>query len=141
MNQQRAYEFIGHEWRLPLWDPLYMEFWESVPKRYKINQLLYKEVLHENNWGGVWRNIDVNDFSLASKNLRILRGLARLFFAPTGKGSWNKFDKRVFYYFYDNTAATAIEPYSRVVMDARGARNRNSWISKRYLREKGIELL
>ena len=25
---QRSYEFHGHEWRLPLWDPLFMEFWE-----------------------------------------------------------------------------------------------------------------
>ncbi len=28
---QRIYEFLGHEWRLPLWDNAYLRFWEGVP--------------------------------------------------------------------------------------------------------------
>ncbi len=28
---QRIYEFLGHEWRLPLWDNDYLQFWEGVP--------------------------------------------------------------------------------------------------------------
>lgn len=138
---QRSYEFHGHEWRLPLWDPLFMEFWEKIPQAYKINQSLYKEVLYENNWGNVWSNIQVNDFYLASYKLRILRTIAKLFFVLAGQASWNRFDKRVFSYFYDNTAATAIEPYKNVLYDRNGARDRNSWISKKYLAEKDFNFL
>jgi asparagine synthase (glutamine-hydrolysing) len=138
---QRSYEFHGHEWRLPLWDPLFMEFWEKIPQSYKVNQSLYKEVLYQNNWGNVWDNIQVNDFRLASYKIRILRSITKLFFLLTERASWNKFDKRVFSYFYDNTAATAIEPYRNVLLDRNGARDRNSWISRRYLSQKDIELL
>ncbi|MBR51924.1 MAG: hypothetical protein CMD58_05360 [Gammaproteobacteria bacterium] len=138
---QRSYEFHGHEWRLPLWDPLFMEFWEKIPQAYKINQSLYREVLYENNWGNVWDSIQVNDFYLASYKLRILRTIAKLFFVLAGQASWNRFDKRVFSYFYDNTAATAIEPYKNILYDRNGARDRNSWISKKYLAEKDFNFL
>ena len=138
---QRSYEFHGHEWRLPLWDSLFMEFWEKIPQSYKVNQSLYKEVLYENNWGNVWDNIQVNDFRLASFKVRVIRTIAKLFFVLPGRASWNKFDKRVFNYFYDNTAATAIEPYRNVLLDRHGARDRNSWISRKYLAEKDIILL
>ena len=65
--------------------------------------------------------------------------IAKLFFLLSSKQSWKEFDKRVFYYFYDNTAATAIEPYINVLMNGKGARDRNSWISKQYLSKKGID--
>jgi asparagine synthase (glutamine-hydrolysing) len=31
VNSVRSYEFIGHGWRLPLWDNELMDFWERVP--------------------------------------------------------------------------------------------------------------
>tara|TARA_B100000780_G_scaffold102373_1_gene71562 strand:+ start:17798 stop:19432 length:1635 start_codon:yes stop_codon:yes gene_type:complete len=138
---QRSYEFHGHEWRLPLWDSLFMKFWEKIPLDHKVNQSLYKEVLYENNWGNVWDNIQVNDFRLASYKVRFIRTIAKLFFVLARRETWNKFDKRVFYYFYDNTAATAIEPYRNVLLDLHGARDRNSWISRQYLAQKDIKLL
>ena len=49
---QRSYEFHGYDWRLPMWDPIYMDFWEGVERKYKIKQSLYIETLLENNWGG-----------------------------------------------------------------------------------------
>ena len=138
---QRSYEFHGYEWRLPMWDPIYMNFWEGVEKKYKINQSLYIETLLENNWGGVWSNISVNDFKIASSKLKIMRYFMKIFFITSGKESWHKFDKRFFSYFADNTAATAIAPYRDVFFDKRGARNRNSWIVDKYLSEKGIDIL
>ena len=38
INGQRLYEFFGYEWRLPLWDSLYLNFWEKVPLEYKFDQ-------------------------------------------------------------------------------------------------------
>jgi|LWDU01.1.fsa_nt_gi asparagine synthase (glutamine-hydrolysing) len=137
---QRSYEFHGYEWRLPMWDPIYMDFWEGVEKKYKINQSLYIETLLENNWGGVWGTITVNDFAIASHKLRLFRNFAKLFFIFFGKEAWHQFDKRFFAYFYDDTAATAIVPYSKAMFDICGARDRNSWIVKKYLYEKGIDI-
>jgi len=137
---QRSYEFHGYEWRLPMWDPIYMNFWEGVEKKYKLNQSLYIETLIENNWGGVWKGITVNDYQIASDKLKLVRNITKLFFVLLGKDAWHRFDKRVFSYFYDETAATAIVPYRNAVLDWCGARNRNSWIVKRYLNEKEIEI-
>ena len=44
---QRIYECLGHDWRLPLWDNDYLDFWETVPLRFKAGQRLYNEMLHE----------------------------------------------------------------------------------------------
>jgi asparagine synthase (glutamine-hydrolysing) len=42
---QRIYEFLGHAWRLPLWDNAYLRFWEGVPLEEKVNQNLYARML------------------------------------------------------------------------------------------------
>ena len=47
INQQRSYEFIGHEWRLPLWSEEFLNFWEAVPAELKLEQKLYKDTLIE----------------------------------------------------------------------------------------------
>jgi len=137
---QRSYEFHGYDWRLPLWDPLFMDFWEGVPKEYKVNQKLYKDALYENNWAGVWRDIKVNDYAIPSSLLRFTRLMTKLPFSILGKDRWHEFDKRVFGYFLDNTAATAFVPYLDTVYDMCGARNRNSWVVKVYLKKYGIDM-
>jgi len=137
---QRSYEFHGYDWRLPMWDSLFMDFWESVPKEYKINQSLYIETLHENNWGGVWNQIPVNDYRISSNRLNLVRNIAKLCAIFSGKKKWHKFDRKYFSYFYDDTAATAIVPYKDVFFDKCGARDRNSWIVKKYFYDKGIDI-
>ncbi len=64
VNQQNSYDYMGFEWRLPLWDGSFMDFWESVPLQHKINQNLYKKILKINNWGGVWNNFHVNHYKI-----------------------------------------------------------------------------
>lgn len=137
---QRSYEFYGYDWMLPMWDSIYMDFWERTESKYKIKQSLYIETLLENNWGGVWNNIRVNNYDIASNKVKFVRNFMKLFFIFMKKNSWESFDKKFFSYFYDNTAATAIVPYSASIMDKCGARNRNSWISKEYLFRKGINI-
>ena len=138
---QRSYEFHGYSWMLPMWDPKYIDFWESVPKRYKSRQSLYTEMLLENNWGGVWGDdFLVNNKKIASNKLKVIRNLSKIFFVFFGKDIWHKFDKRFFSYFYDNTAGTAIIPYRYTFFNKCGPRNRNSWIAKRYLYKKCIDV-
>ena len=77
-------------------------------------------------WHG-WKNYKVGNF-------------VKIFFVLFGEEALHKFDKKVFSYFIDDTAATAIVPYRDVFFDKCGARDRNSWIAKRYLYEKGIDI-
>jgi asparagine synthase (glutamine-hydrolysing) len=138
---QRSYEYFNFEWRLPMWDLDFINFWEGVETKYKINQALYVETMLENNWGGVWENIAVNDYSIASKKLRVLRNFSKIFFVLFDKKVWNRFDNKYFSYFYDDTAASAIVPYNEVFFNKCGPRNRNSWIAQKYLLEKDIDII
>ena len=47
INSMRTYEFLGHEWRMPLWDMEYTDFWYRVPIEHRRDKSLYKEYLKE----------------------------------------------------------------------------------------------
>jgi asparagine synthase (glutamine-hydrolysing) len=57
VNGQRAYDWLGYDWRLPLWSDELMAFWAKVPWERKIGQRLFIKYLGKNNPGGVFRNI------------------------------------------------------------------------------------
>ena len=42
VNSVRAYEFLGYEWRLPLWDSELMDFFLRMPLSFRLNQFLYR---------------------------------------------------------------------------------------------------
>lgn len=42
VNSVRAYEFLGYQWRIPLWDEELVGFFLEIPMQYRLNQLLYK---------------------------------------------------------------------------------------------------
>jgi len=47
VNSVRIYEFWGYEWRIPLWDNEFMDFWSRVPLQWRINKKLYDSYLEE----------------------------------------------------------------------------------------------
>ena len=98
INGQRLYEFFDYQWRLPLWDSLYIDFWESAPLEEKLNQKLYKKTLHNTNWCNVWNNIPVNPTNSFSLEVSVLRLLFKGIFLFTGKNAWHNFEKK--YKFY-----------------------------------------
>lgn len=136
---QRVYEFFGYHWRLPLWDAGFMDFWEGVPLHLKYRQSLYKQTLADNNWGGVWSNLDESPRMVPAwviwprRILKLLIGLA-------GRKVWHGFERRVFGYWmdvlraYDYTGVT----YSRLLRDGRGFRGPVSFRAEEYLREHGL---
>ncbi len=138
MNQQRAYEFIGHEWRIPLWDNEFLDFWEGVPPEYKVKQKLYKSVLKENNWGEVWKDIYVNDKLIRPLILLILRLIVKFIAAPFGKKRWHSLEKNVFVYWMHPSYARTVESYRKVLFDKRGQRNTNSWLADQFVRRNGF---
>ncbi|HEY7609106.1 MAG TPA: asparagine synthase-related protein [Alphaproteobacteria bacterium] len=137
---QRIYEFLGHDWRLPLWDNAYLSFWESVPLAEKANQALYARMLERANWGGVWRDIPVNEKTIRPRWLAPLRFAAKLAHAPLGARRWHRFERRFLQYWLDLGCNSAVVPYRRVARDARGARHAVAWLAEDYLAAKGLAL-
>jgi len=137
-NQQRAYDFIGHEWRLPLWSEDFLNFWESVPPEYKVRQLLYKDVLMENNWGGVWKDIDINNKTIRPYRLYFFRLFVKLLIAPFGKKTWHSIEKNIFVYWMHPSYARAVTSYLSILFDRRGERNTNSWTSDQFVKRNGF---
>lgn len=104
VSSNRVNEFCGYEWRMPLWDSRFVNFWLKVNPKYKIDQNLYKSFLKKLNLGDIWGpNFPINQKKVYPVSIRILRNLLKLFFVFFGKDSWHKFDKIYLYYFYDVT--------------------------------------
>jgi asparagine synthase (glutamine-hydrolysing) len=137
---QRIYEFLGHEWRLPLWDNDYLKFWEGVPLAQKAGQGLYARVLNNANWGGVWKDVPVNRKTIRPLSVVPLRLAAKLLHAPFGRERWHRFERRYFQYWMDATCNSACVPYSRVRHDNRGARHHIAWLAELYLARHGVVL-
>ncbi len=108
---QRIYEFLGHEWRLPLWDNDYLQFWERVPLAEKAGQGLYARMLTNANWGGVWQDVPVNRKTIRPLSLIPFRLAAKLLHAPFGRERWHRFERRYFQYWMDATCNAACVPY------------------------------
>ncbi len=138
INMQRSYEYHGFSWRMPLWSNQMLDFWEGVPRVYKINQNLYKDVLKENNWGGVWHHIPVNSGEINLKSLRFARMASKAIFFPFGKDVWHTFERQAFQYFMNNESNSVITPYYKVLFDRRGQRHWVSWLTELYLSNKGL---
>jgi asparagine synthase (glutamine-hydrolysing) len=137
-NQQRAYEFIGHEWRLPLWSEGFLDFWEKVDPKYKIDQKLYNDVLIDNNWGGVWKNINVNNNTIRSHSLRLTRLFLKILVAPFSKMLWHSIEKNIFAYWLHPTYGKSVVSYCSVLFDTRGQRNTNSLTADQFIKKNGF---
>jgi asparagine synthase (glutamine-hydrolysing) len=137
INGQRIYDFLGVDWRLPLWDRDFVDFWEGVPIEHKRRQALYRETLMAENWGGVWDRASWPR-NISPHWMRPLRFALRAAHLPLGRERWHKFERRYLSYWMDIVANYAVVSYGRVARDRRGHRNAISWHVERYLAEKGV---
>jgi len=136
---QRIYEFLGHEWRLPLWDNAYLRFWEGMPLALKADQSLYARMLRNANWGGVWSGIPLNRKTIRPNWIRLLRAAAKLLHAPLGADRWHQAERRFFQYWMDPTCNTASVSYWVAARDRRGARHSVAWLAEQYLARHGLD--
>ena len=135
---QRAYEFFGHEWRLPLWDYDYLNFWERVPLSAKVDRNLFRGMLEKENWGGVWRNWSAPQY-LTPRWIVPLRLVTKVACAPFGKAFWHRMERRLFAYWLDIMSNYHIVRYWDVLLAPRDHRNGLSWLTRSYLDQRSME--
>ena len=139
INGQRIYEYYGYEWRLPLWDKEYLEFWSKIPSDYKFRQKLYKEMFKHNNFGNVWLN-SIYDFkkTIVPKWVIPLRFIFKIPFSLFGKvgiSAWKQFEINVFKYIMSIPHTWDMFNYFRIVKDIfKKPRNSVSWQVEDYLK-------
>jgi len=134
---QRVYDFFGIDWRLPLWDAELVDFYAAIPVTDKLRQSLYRRVLEDRNWGGVWQGWHVRR-RVVPAWIRPLRLAARAVCAPLGRRRWHAVERRLFAYHMDPLVNMACQPWLRVAVDCRGYRNAISWITEAYLAYHGL---
>jgi len=119
VNINRVAEFFGFGWRMPLLDKRFINFWNYVPDKFKIDQKLYVDAINAYKPGNVWGNIiPVNEKKVHPISIRYLRNIFKLFFILFGKKSkdyWHKFDIKYFYYFYDVTRMVCLYSYREYI--------------------------
>lgn len=134
---QRAYEFFGYDWRLPLWDNDYLDFWERVPLSAKVERNLFRAMLEKENWGGVWRDWPAPRY-LTPRWIVPLRFATKLACAPLGKAFWHRMERRLFAYWTDIISNYDIVRYRDVLLAPRDHRNALSWLTRSYLGQRGM---
>lgn len=139
INGQRLYEWLGLDWRLPLWDREYLDFWARAPLAAKRGQYLYRRVLERDDWGGVWRDVPVNPMRIRPGWLVPLRLALKAAHAPLGAVRWHRFEKRYLDYWMAPLCSYARWPYGRVAADRRGHYSAIGWHIEHYLGGKGLD--
>ena len=141
IKRQKIYDFFSLSWALPLWDVDFMRFWERVPLQYKQRQNLFVEMLHEQNWGGVWQDIPGNEARYVSpKWMRYgVRPILKVLHAPFGKAHWHRFEKRFLDYWLDELGLYGPFGYLDVLREKDIARNCIAPHIRAYARDMGFE--
>jgi len=128
---QRIYEFFGYDWRLPLWDNQYLDFWIEVSLKHKVNRKLFVETMKRQNWGNVW-SAEYPSSYVTPKWIAKIRFIFKIFFFFFGKKMWKAFDRRIFYYWTETLCKLGVVPYRQVLLDKNGYRNAVSWLVEKY---------
>ena len=135
----RTYEHFGIEWRMPLWDRQFIEFWSNATLEEKSHQNLYKEVIFDLDWGGVWETIPINTATIKPDWIKVVRFMLKCIHAPLGRKKWHKFERRFLNYWMSNICSDAIIPYLESIMNTKGPRSAVAWWSQKYLDKKGLD--
>ena len=129
INLQRTYDFYNQKWKLPLWDKDFMHFWAQVPLNLKLGQKLYKEVLKELNFSGVWTKEYNVQYTIPSLRVTLIRGFLKALHSFSSKENWHKFERRYILYWTDNLYGLNIRSYKEIISNKNDARNSISWLS------------
>lgn len=138
VNGQRAYDFFGLDWILPLWDREYLDYWQKIPLKLKVDQYLYKRYLQTGHrFAELFRTIPSTVWRWPASTILVVP-LARAvgLFSRRGKESIYRWAKYFGHYRFGY-----IMPYSTYLRYSRDARNVESFYLDVWMRENlGINL-
>ena len=77
LNSARVYEYLGHEWRLPLWDNELVDFFESLPLSQRMNASLYTDYLFKK----VFPKFDITFYNRKQQIGNFIKRVAPSFYA------------------------------------------------------------
>jgi asparagine synthase (glutamine-hydrolysing) len=137
ISGQRVYDFFGHDWRLPLWDVEYMDFWERMPLEFKVAQNLYQEWLAEAGWGGVWEPL-LPKRTIVPLWARYARAAASVPVKLFGNETWKSFDRKVFSHWTNVLCTINVVPWHRALFDRHGFRQGVAFRTELYLGMHGL---
>lgn len=113
VHGQRAYDFYGIAWELPLWDDAFLWLWSRMPFRYKFQQYLYRSFLLQRNPGGVFS--DASDHRYISPwYMGVLQQSLRIFGARR-----TEIAHRILAYWQNYSYYYALYPYREYLRHAR----------------------
>ena len=135
LNSQRAYDFFGLSWELPLWDDAYLEFWSRIPAAYKLEQRLYRDYLRTYNFFGVFRDVQFDRY-LSPPFIRHLHRLFAVFGAPG-----IRYAKIFLSYWQGDSYYYALYPYREYLRYASLHRNAISYHVKYVLEHEYNETI
>ena len=136
VNGQRAYDYFGINWELPLWDDAYLRFWKRIPWNMKINQKLFREFLEEINLFGAFKGYKPNrSLPLTLQAIKVLfTSFTRIF--PQRKRE-QLVRKYLSYIIYPNNYY-AIIPYLEYLKTSENHRSVASYFCQKHLQNLGV---
>jgi asparagine synthase (glutamine-hydrolysing) len=134
INGQRAYEWLGYDWRLPLWHEEYIQFWLKVPLKYKKDQKLYAEHLKKYNYCNVFNLEDMpKKFSYFPLWLRLFKPFLYLYTKLFNKDI-NEINKKYFRYFMSHMPVYPVLNYKEFLKSSNNHRGPVSFWVKKFIK-------
>ena len=118
IKRQKIYDYYQLTWRLPLWSPSYINFWNCVGLEQKRSQFIYKYCFESENISGLWKKIPLNKNKFISPPIFrwIIRPVCKFIIGGLfGRTVWWNFEKRFLCYYTDNSGLQSIYSYFEVI--------------------------
>jgi asparagine synthase (glutamine-hydrolysing) len=135
INGQRAYEWLGFDWRLPLWHEEYMRFWSKVPLKYKVDQRLYLEYLK------IYDSCNLFNFEKTPKRysyfplwVKLIKPSLYLYCKIFNKDI-NKINKKYFLYFMSHMPIYPLSSYREYLRLSSNHRGPVSFWVKKFIED------
>ena len=132
-NGQRVYDYFNLDWELPFWNKKYLNFWNSVPSKYLINQNLYKNFLLKYDYKKVFSEFDTTRNTWPNNKLWIIVVANILKIILGQKFKLNFYKKMSYYSSYNYVYRLFGKDYYQ--NNYKSSRSPESFISKKFLEE------
>jgi asparagine synthase (glutamine-hydrolysing) len=122
INGQRTYDFFCLDWKLPMWDLEYLNFWRELPLSMKIDRRLFVKYLKKYDFYGLFNGIDPF-MSRWPKHRIYIQFLGNIISKTCGKSCSDKFYKKLDWYsqYQYLYALTGREMYNNHWHDYKGS--------------------